>query len=220
MLLNTYDKIIALFNRKAGYMSFADLREEKITVIQMRELEERGVIQKISYGWYWCTACGIQKPADYKYIELGKVEPNAVICLESACYLHGLLGHEPYNVSIAIARNNRKQLKMQFPLTKHYYTNLENEYIEECRSVFGVYKLFNAEACICDCIKKRNKIESDVYLEIIENYRSRSDKQLDRLREYAVKMKVDNKISKVLESVQNEGAKYGRKNNRKVKVDV
>ena len=47
MLLNTYDKIIALFNRKAGYMSFADLREEKITVIQMRELEARGVIQKI-----------------------------------------------------------------------------------------------------------------------------------------------------------------------------
>lgn len=201
MLLNTYDKVIALFNKNAGYMSFADLRGEKITVTQMRELEERGVIQKISYGWYWCTTCGLQKPADYKYIELGKVEPNAIICLESACYIHGLLGCEPYNVSIAIARNNRKQLKMQFPLQKHYYTNLYNEGIEERRSVFGDYKVYNIESCICDCIRKINKLDYDIYLEIIENYSNRSDKQLDKLRKYAINMKVDKKIRKVLECV-------------------
>lgn len=36
----------------------------------------------------------------------------------------------------------------------------------------------------------KNAVSAHIYLEVMENYRRRSDKQLDRLREYAVKMKV------------------------------
>ena len=89
MLFKTYQKITTLFKEHHGYMSFADLRDHQVTVLQLAEMEEEGSLERFARGWYWCKDCGYEKPEDYQYIEIAKVNPRAVICMDSAAWLAG-----------------------------------------------------------------------------------------------------------------------------------
>ena len=40
MLFKTYQKITTLFKQHHGYMSFSDLRDHQVTVLQLAEMEE------------------------------------------------------------------------------------------------------------------------------------------------------------------------------------
>ena len=89
MLFKTYQKITTLFKQHHGYMSFSDLRDHQVTVLQLAEMEEEGSLERFARGWYWCKECGYEKPKDYQYIEIAKVNPRAVICMDSAAWLAG-----------------------------------------------------------------------------------------------------------------------------------
>ena len=43
MLFKTYQKITTLFKEHHGYMSFADLRDHQVTVLQLAEMEGKEV---------------------------------------------------------------------------------------------------------------------------------------------------------------------------------
>ena len=51
-------------------MSFSDLRDHQVTVLQLAEMEEEGSLERFARGWYWCKECGYEKPKDYQYIEI------------------------------------------------------------------------------------------------------------------------------------------------------
>ena len=69
MLFKTYQKITTLFKEHHGYMSFADLRDHQVTVLQLAEMEEEGSLERFARGWYWCKDCGYEKP-DYNILFL------------------------------------------------------------------------------------------------------------------------------------------------------
>lgn len=60
MLFKTYQKITTLFKEHHGYMSFADLRDHQVTVLQLAEMEEEGSLERFARGWYWCKDCGYE----------------------------------------------------------------------------------------------------------------------------------------------------------------
>ena len=57
-------------------MSFKQIQERGVTVLQIREMEEAGVLEKFARGWYWCNECGYTKPTDHKYVEIVKLNPG------------------------------------------------------------------------------------------------------------------------------------------------
>ena len=94
-------------------MSFADLRDHQVTVLQLAEMEEEGSLERFARGWYWCKDCGYEKPEDYQYIEIAKVNPRAVICMDSAAWLAGMLKEEPATIAVATARTDRKKMDLE-----------------------------------------------------------------------------------------------------------
>ena len=176
MLLKTYQKVVRLFTEYHGYMNFDSLRRNGITVLQMRELESEGVLQRFARGWYWCGECGISKPQDYKYVEIGMVNPNAIICLDSACFLNGILSKEPAIVKVATAREDRKKMEIQFPIARFYFANMGmEEEIKTKNTEFGSYKYFARERSLCDCMRKRNKVEFENMIVIENTYQKEQD---------------------------------------------
>ena len=113
MLFKTYQKITTLFKQHHGYMSFSDLRDHQVTVLQLAEMEEEGSLERFARGWYWCKECGYEKPKDYQYIEIAKVNPRAVICMDSAAWLAGMLEKEPETIAVATSRTDRKKMELE-----------------------------------------------------------------------------------------------------------
>ncbi len=185
MLLKTYDKIIDLFHDNHGYMSFEQLKEKGVTIAQIQELVDREILDKFARGWYWCNKCDYERPKDRKYIEIGKVNEKAVICMDSAGYLQKLLKEEPKVISVATERTDRKKMEFAFPVIRYYFQNTgaEDE-IETVNTEFGSYRVYSVDRTVCDCIRMKSRLGEGELEEIEKAYKERNP-DIDRLFVFA-----------------------------------
>mgnify|MGYP000069640073 CR=1 FL=1 len=190
MLFKTYQKITTLFKEHHGYMSFADLRDHQVTVLQLAEMEEEGSLERFARGWYWCKDCGYEKPEDYQYIEIAKVNPRAVICMDSAAWLAGMLKEEPATIAVATARTDRKKMDLEnFEIRRFYFQNADvpGEICEK-KTEFGSYKYYSPKRTFCDCLRMNNKMPEEVKEEILTWCRKQKYSK-EEILEYANKLR-------------------------------
>lgn len=188
MYKRTYEKIIDLFHQNHGYMSFETLKSEGVTVLQMRELEDECVIERFCRGWYWCNACGYDKPINYKYIEIGLADSEAVICLDSAAFLGGIKMPEPEVVKFAVPRTDRKKLQFDFATCRYFYTHMEEEYIAVLRTDFGDIRYFAPARAVVDSLGSVSKIEASS-LEGITAYKNSHKLRVEEYKKFITKLK-------------------------------
>jgi len=198
MLLKTYQKIIDLFQANHGYLSFAVLQANGISPLQIGELEQSGELQKFSRGWYWCCTCGWEKPADYKYVEIGKANPRAVICMDSACYLNGIISREPELIAVATDRTDRKKMEMAFPIRRYYFQNAGfPDEIRVKETEFGSYRYYAPERTYCDCFRMQEKLPPELFAEVVGRYRKQ--KLHARVMEYAKELRAIRNVQRIEE---------------------
>ena len=183
MLDKTRDKIINIFRENHGYMSYEALKNEGVTVIQMRDLEGDDTIERFARGWYWCKVCGYEKPADHKYIEVSLVDPEAVICLDSACFLAGIPVSEPENIKFAVPRSDRKKYELDFPVKRYFYTHMEDEYIVTRNTEYGNYRFFAPGRALFECLSRQNKVDDNNLETILKFGRTRAE-SVERYKSY------------------------------------
>lgn len=196
MLLKTYQKIIELFQANHGYLSFAMLQARGISPLQISELEYSGELQKFTRGWYWCRSCGWEKPKDYKYVEIGKANPRAVICMDSACYLNGIIRQEPEKIAVATDRTDRKKMELDFPIRRFYFQNagIPGE-IRVKDTEFGSYRFYSPERTYCDCFRMQDKLSPELLAEITAQYHKQQLKS--RVMEYAKELRAIRNVERV-----------------------
>ena len=200
MLLNTYEKVTKLFEEGNGYRSAAQLKEARVTTVQIKELVSKGIIERISHGHYWLIDEENGKPENYEMIEIGKVNPRAVICADSACYFHGLIEEKPRKLSVATLKTDRSKMQMNFPITRHYYSDLAFEQdLEEVKTEYGTFRVYTLERSVCDAIRFREDIGQKQVDTIVKNYMKQEDKQLERMLAYADAMRVGKIVRNTLE---------------------
>ena len=59
-------------------------------------------------------------------------------------------------------------------------------------------KIFNLEKSVCDAVKFRNKIGTEVTVEILKNYLRRPDRNIALLMDFAKRMRVRSTIEQYL----------------------
>lgn len=191
MLLRTYEKITELFAQNNGYLCFDDLRKEKITITQMNELVNKGILQRFSRGWYWYQGEGAQKPENYRMIEICKVNPKAVVCADSACYYWGLLKKDPERLSFATRRTDRSGMEVIFPVSRHYFSDYAYTLDrKEVDTPYGRFSIYDMDKSVCDCIRFREELGDEVVTEVVAEYTRRQNRQVDRMLAYADQMRV------------------------------
>ncbi|MCD7825131.1 MAG: type IV toxin-antitoxin system AbiEi family antitoxin domain-containing protein [Clostridiaceae bacterium] len=201
MLLNTYEKLIKLFQDHQGYRTAAQLKEAGVTTVQIKELVDKGVVERVAHGNYWLVDEENGKPEYYQMIEVCMVNPRAVICADSACYFHGLIDTEPEKLSIATLKTDRSKMQMHFPVTRHYYSDLAYE--EDMQTVnmpAGTIHVYGLERSVCDAIRFRADVGENEVSVIVSRYMERKNKQLDRLYAYADAMRVGKIVRTRLEA--------------------
>lgn len=201
MLLNTYEKVTKLFRDGNGYRNAAQLKEAKVTTVQIKELVEKGIIERVSHGHYWLIDEEKGKPENYQMIEACMVNPRAVICADSACYYHGLIDKEPEKLSVATLKTDRSKMQLNFPVTRHYYSDLAFEQdLETVETPYGTLRIYALERSVCDTIRFREDIGSEAVDRIVRNYMKQRNRQMERLLAYADAMRVGKIVRTKLEA--------------------
>jgi len=74
--------------------------------------------------------------------------------------------------------------------------------ITECQTMFGnIVKVYDLERTLCDLIKKRSEIETELFAKAINKYIRYENKDFNKLYEYSKKMKIYEKVKEILEVV-------------------
>ena len=190
MLQRTYDKVNALFEEGNGYLPTRKMLDNKITTIQIRTMLEEGKIEKISHGNYWNLMSGKKKAKHYKMLEACMTNRKAVICSLSACYFHGLLDEEPDKLYVATARTDRGGMKLNFPVSRHYFSvsSFEDDVLN-VKTGGGSIRIYDMDRSVCDCIRLEKEIGRDTVELVVENYMKSKKKKPTHLLKYADRMR-------------------------------
>jgi predicted transcriptional regulator of viral defense system len=187
--------------RRLGIASSRELEAMGISRQYLRKLRERGVVQRVGYGFYSLPDA---QPTEHRsLVEACKRIPNGVVCLLSALQFYDLTTQSPFEIWLAIDRKAWRPRENSIPLRIVRFSGAALEAGVEEHKIEGVsVRVYNPAKTVADCFKYRNKIGLDVALEALrEGWRERRF-TMDELWRFSKICRVSNVMRPYLEALQ------------------
>lgn len=178
------DLIMDLVKRNNGILTMKILEENNIHRQYLKALVDSGELIKVSRGIYVTPDKDISE-----YYIMGEQFKNAIFSHNTALYLYDLTDRTPFVLDMTFPSNIRPSNDM---LSPHYINKerlnigLITKELDDGTSI----RVYNMERTICDIIRDRNKIDSQIFNTALKEYMKRSDKNLNLLYEYAKEFKI------------------------------
>lgn len=186
-----------IFDAHNGIMKSKEIIENKIYNRFLKKLIVEGYVEKIKFGYYQWQ----DERAFSEATVIARLFPDAVICMESALQYYGYTDRTPAVWCLAVDKHSTKsRFNIDYPSVKPHY-------IPEEQMTLGVemvniedtdLKIFNRERVVCDCLRKENKMDVEVFNKAIQAYIKDPNKNVPRLMEYAKILRTENKVRKMI----------------------
>lgn len=184
------------FNLSLGnFFRTRELNDQGITNYKIGKLVDEGVLVKVYQGVY---ALGDVDTIEIRDINV--IVENGVVSLKSAAYYYKLLDGEEGKIEITLNRD-QKPPKLPYDFFSYYYTT--SKFFEIGLNVIDQngrrLKIYDIERTVCDIIRHRTKYDSYIVREVIENYLHSEERDIDKLLDYASKLRVRSIVENYLE---------------------
>lgn len=188
-----YNLLYDTFEKSGSVLKTSDLKNIGINSRQIKKLVEDHIIRRIKQGYYE------QNKVIYpEEVLIAKLFPDAVIYLESALNYYGYTDRIPKEWQIAVDKDREKTQyrKLAYPKIKPFFIEKENMEIGLDSIEMGEVKIkiFNRDRTVCDVLRYKNKIETEVFNNAIQNYLKDPNKDISKLYKYSKKLKVLKKV--------------------------
>lgn len=158
--------------------TYTDARRRGLSDRQLRNLHERGAIEKIGRGLFGTTTLD----ADPDLIEAAFRNDRATICLTSALARHELTDEIPSTIDLALPRGTRSPATSS-PITWHKFDPRTFDVGRGSVDVGAGYQigLYSAERSICDAFRLRHLEGSEQAIDALKRWLRRPGSQPSRL---------------------------------------
>lgn len=190
------EEIRKIASKNGGFVKTGQLSELGVDYRGIQKLLKENELLKIKNGLYKIPGFDL---TDEEIIE--KLFPDGVLCLQSAMLYHGYTIVPPLSWNIAVDKDTSKsRFKMEYPFVKPYFTERDQLMVGAEKVSVGKARLYvyNKERMICDFLKFENKLDRTVYNQAIRRYIEDTDKNPERLYEYAQIRRIYKKAKDVL----------------------
>lgn len=190
-------KIKEKLNKTSGVITSKELKNSNIPTIYLTRMVEKGEIIRADRGIY------IDSNGDYdEYYFFHNRCKVAVFSYVSALYLQGFTDIIPNEMEVTVYKGYNPH-RISGNVRIHYVTKeIYDLGMTECQTMFGnTVKVYDLERTICDFIKNRSEIETELFSKTINKYVRYGNKDLNKLYEYSKKMKIYEKVKEILEVV-------------------
>lgn len=196
MTENRIGQIHAMFRNSPGILRSSAMRKLGICSKDLRELEDEGLITRLKDGYYaWSTM--LDDLSD-SFIATATI-PDATIYGISAAAQYNLTTVIPDAVHIKIPNKGRMP---QAPLYPPIQITQEKMPMFSLGRICGNSEppIYDRERTVCDCIKHKAEIGTDIALEILKNYMN-GPHDLQKLYRYADSMRIRTAIHPYVEAL-------------------
>jgi predicted transcriptional regulator of viral defense system len=186
-------KIIDLMNACGHVITSNDVRKANIPTVYLSRMVRKGLIFRVDRGIYILQDGDIDE-----YYFFQKRNKVAIFSYISALYLHEFTDFLPNFIEVTVY-NSYNTRNLGDNVRKHYVNkSTYNLGIIEKKTIFGnTVKVYDLERTICDLIKHRNKINTEIFVDAVNRYAHYKNKNLRKLYEYAKTMKILDKVSDI-----------------------
>ena len=157
---------------------------------------KEGLMERVRQGVYILSG----ESHDDMYTLMLRSE-RIIFSHETAIFLLGLSERTPFQHSITIPSDTSLPNSLKGEC-KCYYVKpeLHSLGLMEAETTFGnQVRCYNAERCVCDVLRDRNRMDEETVLNFIRNYAAYEKKNLNLLVEYAQAFHMVEKIRTYLE---------------------
>lgn len=180
------------------FLTTAELKGMGYSYYRMDKLTEDGILKRVNRS----TFENLSYSGDENdFFSAEAYVPEGAICLMSAARYYGLTDYLPDAVDVAINRKKKVSTLPQWPEIKIYYFTPArmDTGIREVTEDDNIFHIFDIEKTVIDIIYYRNRIGIEETSEVLRNYLSRNDRQIDRLYAYAKKLRCEPTLRTYLE---------------------
>ena len=179
------DKIHRALTKSGGVIRSYELQEPRAYYNINKEIKSGNVI-RIKNGVYM-----LPEELASTMIDVARIVPGGVVCLYSAWDYYGLTTQIPDGFYIAIEKHRKVVVPEIMGIILCYW---QEKYctmgVEEIEIANHKVKIFCIEKSVCDAIKFRNKIGTEVAIEILKNYLKRKERNISLLMDFAKQMRI------------------------------
>ena len=188
------DKIHRALTKSGGVIRSYELQEPRAYYNINKEIKSGNVI-RIKNGVYM-----LPEELASTMIDVARIVPGGVVCLYSAWGYYGLTTQIPDGFYIAIEKHRKVVVPEIMGIILCYW---QEKYctmgVEEIEIANHKVKIFCIEKSVCDAIKFRNKIGTEVAIEILKNYLKRKERNISLLMDFAKQMRILSTMRQYLE---------------------
>lgn len=180
---------------KGGIITSEDLRVAEIPTVYLSRMVEDDKLIRVDRGIY------IDKNGDYdEYYFFNKRYKVPVFSYMSALYIHGLSDIIPQKMEVTVYSGYNAHRFKDYVDVKYSKKDIYELGITYKDSIYGnPLKVYNIDKTICDLIKKREEMDAEVFSKALKKYIAHEEKDLKQLYYYAKKMKIYEKVQKLME---------------------
>lgn len=190
-------KIREQMKRTGGVITNKELKTLHIPTIYLTRMMEKGELIRADRGIY------IDSNGDYdEYYFFHKRYQVAVFSYVSALYIHQFTDIIPTEMEVTVYKGYNPH-RISRSARVHYATKAIYDLgITEGKTMFGnTVKVYDLERTVCDLIKNRNEIESELFSKTINRYVRYKNKDLNKLYAYSKQMNIYDKVKDILEVI-------------------
>lgn len=190
------EQILNLIKVNDGIITSKEVSKNGINRIFLTRLVKSGKIERVKKGLYVLPNTWGDEYFNLIY------GINAIFSYDTALYFLGLCETVPSIYHITVCRGYNGKLNNMDNVKLHY---VKKEIFElgkiEIKSPQGqIISCYNAERCICDLLKNKDKEDLEtVKYAITEYLMDKQNRDLPKLVEYSKKLNVENEVNKYLE---------------------
>ena len=189
-------KLVCEMKKNHNIITTAGALEIGVSKYLLTKYTKSGLIERVRHGVYILS----DSIHDDMYTLMLRSE-YIIFSHESALFLLGLSDRTPFEHSVTIPSDKSLPGTLKEECNCYYTApNLHQVGLTERKTTFGnMVRCYNAERCICDVLRSRNRLDEEIVLSSIKNYSVFKNKDLNRLFQYARLFHVEKKIKTYLE---------------------
>ncbi|GAU79035.1 type IV toxin-antitoxin system AbiEi family antitoxin [Fusibacter sp. 3D3] len=169
-----------------------------LTYYKINKLVDEGWLIRLNKSYY---ENNYFEGEDNDFYYVTAYTPEGVVCLLSAAVYYRLTNFRPDSIDVAVPKKKNVSTLPDWPVFKMYYFE-KNRYdlgIKNIISSKDGFKIYDIEKTVVDILYYRNKIGIEETKEILTNYLSRQDRNLNKLIQYSEKLKCHDILKSYLE---------------------
>jgi predicted transcriptional regulator of viral defense system len=191
------DLILELFQKNNGILKAKQINELGIDNKVLQRMAEKGQIERIGKGLYL--------DANYMEDEYVIVQyrcTKGIFSHETALFFHDLSDRTPFQLMMTIPAGYNTRILKETDKYKFFYCKKDTYEIgiTQGKTAYGNrIILYDKERTICDCIRKRDKLDADLVVMSVKKYMKEQGADFAKLLKYAEIFNIREKVKQYME---------------------